>query len=323
MTKEDPNFWYLYVITDPRYFGPFKYGDLHLETLPVYIGISFKEIRFKDHLRSFYGDNKHNKKAKSIYMQKMTNESGLKPLFQKILVNIPKKDICSLEIKYISLIGREDKNQGTLLNLTSGGEGCFQMEVSDKTKKVLSEKAKARMTPEFRKKLCEIMTKANAHRIGVKRPEHSEMMKKISGPAHRTPEYHEKTSGQKNVNNKYFWMLYKDGFFLYEGYCASDMCKLFGLNIPKVYQVVNTNVRHHGYTIFRESYRDGLIIGDLYIKYRYIITDLNTNEIIYDGNRLKELESLVDDINSTIIERSFRDNKSKYKHYKISREKLD
>ena len=65
--------------------------------------------------------------------------------------NISKEDAIKKEIEFIQLYGRRDQNNGTLCNLTDGGEGVVNM--SEEGKSVLRELAKKRVVPEERKKM--------------------------------------------------------------------------------------------------------------------------------------------------------------------------
>lgn len=65
--------------------------------------------------------------------------------------NISKEEAIKKEIEFIQLYGRRDQNNGTLCNLTDGGEGAVNM--SEEGKSVLRELAKKRVVPEERKQL--------------------------------------------------------------------------------------------------------------------------------------------------------------------------
>jgi hypothetical protein len=56
--------------------------------------------------------------------------------------NISWEKALSKEIEFISIYGRIDKQNGTLSNLTDGGEGVLGIIHSEKTKKILSERFK-------------------------------------------------------------------------------------------------------------------------------------------------------------------------------------
>jgi hypothetical protein len=56
--------------------------------------------------------------------------------------NISWEEALNKEIEFISIYGRIDKNNGTLSNLTDGGEGVLGIIHSEKTKKILSERFK-------------------------------------------------------------------------------------------------------------------------------------------------------------------------------------
>jgi len=114
------NNFYNYILLDPRKKGKFLYENLEFEFEPFYVGKG-KCGRHKRHLLNVkYGNFKNSPKNQKI--NKLI-KMGLEPL-----VIIIESDLCeeaSFENeKYlINLIGRKDLNNGTLLNLTDGGEG--------------------------------------------------------------------------------------------------------------------------------------------------------------------------------------------------------
>ena len=51
-------------------------------------------------------------------------------------------NVCQIEIDLIKKYGRKDLNEGTLVNLTDGGEGAYGRQISLKTKKQISDSVK-------------------------------------------------------------------------------------------------------------------------------------------------------------------------------------
>lgn len=98
------------------------YKHIRLDTNEVfYIGIG------KDEKRAYQTDNRRNK-----YWKNIINHTKYK-------VEITHKDICyeeaqAIEKYLISFYGRSNKNEGTLCNLTDGGEGCLGIIVSEETR---------------------------------------------------------------------------------------------------------------------------------------------------------------------------------------------
>ena len=88
-------------------------------------------------------------------------------------------EVVELEKYWISFYGRRNLNEGPLVNLTDGGEGCYGRLVSEETKKKIGEKSKLKVyTDEYREKLSNAFRGEKNHRYG-KRPS-KETRRKIS-----------------------------------------------------------------------------------------------------------------------------------------------
>jgi|LakMenEpi03Aug12_release.lakeMendotaPanAssembly.Ray.scaffolds.fasta_scaffold591922_1 hypothetical protein len=93
-------------------------------------------------------------------------------------------DACKKEIEFIKLYGRKDIQNGTLVNLTDGGQGAKGIKRTDKHKKILSDRMKGKKLSlglkrtEEHKKRISIALKEKKHSLGCKRTE--EHKKKIS-----------------------------------------------------------------------------------------------------------------------------------------------
>lgn len=106
---------------------PIIYKHIRLDTLEVfYIGIGKKSERA------------FSKQRRNKYWHSIVNKFG----YKVELINEVEswKEACEIEIKLIEQFGRKDKNTGTLVNMTSGGEGAHDM--SEESKKSISEKMK-------------------------------------------------------------------------------------------------------------------------------------------------------------------------------------
>lgn len=147
----------------------YLYRHIRLDKNEVfYIGIGsdckgyFK--RAKSHqYRNYYWNNIVNKTSYEIEI---------------LLDDSSKEDAIKKEIEFISLYGRKDLNSGTLVNMTSGGEGLNGFKHSDSSKLKISEYQKNKtFSEETRKKISE-------SKIGKKRGiVHSEESKKIISEA--------------------------------------------------------------------------------------------------------------------------------------------
>lgn len=88
-------------------------------------------------------------------------------------------EIVELEKFWISFYGRRNLNEGPLVNLTDGGEGCYGRILSEETKKKIGEKSKLKVySKEYREKLSNSFKGIKNHRYGKKLLE--ETKRKIS-----------------------------------------------------------------------------------------------------------------------------------------------
>ena len=97
---------------------------------PFYIGIS------KDAYRPF------TKKGRNKYWLRITNKTEYK--VDILFDNLSYDEAKSKEIEFIALYGRKDSKNGTLVNMTDGGEGSLNIIVSDETRKLISQNNKGR-----------------------------------------------------------------------------------------------------------------------------------------------------------------------------------
>lgn len=125
----------------------YLYRHIRLDKKEVfYIGIGsdckgyFKRAKSHKH-RNYYWNNIVNKTNYEI----------------EILFNdLSREDAIKKEIEFISLYGRKDLNSGTLVNMTSGGEGLNGFKHSDSSKLKISEYQKKKIfSEETRKKISE------------------------------------------------------------------------------------------------------------------------------------------------------------------------
>lgn len=59
--------------------------------------------------------------------------------------------------------------------------------------------------------------------------------------------------GKDSKLNKYHYLLYKEGFFLYEGFSLTEMSNLFGLKRTMLAKISWNGHRYKGYQVFREE----------------------------------------------------------------------
>lgn len=111
------NNFYIYIYLDPRKPGNYKYNDLAFNFEPIYLGKG-KGNRDMYHYK-YYCDNEIlQRKLKKI------RDLDLEPIIMRIVEQLPEAEALSKEVELIKSIGRLNLLEGTLCNLTDGGEGC-------------------------------------------------------------------------------------------------------------------------------------------------------------------------------------------------------
>lgn len=162
------NEYYVYILLNPLKSGNYTYGIYSFDYEPFYVGKGKGK-------RMYYHSVKNKESSKNnikFGILKKINESSRKPIYLKIKENLYEDESFELEKKLIDLIGLRIDNKGPLSNMTYGGEGVSGYKHNDKTKKLLSEKAKGRIISEAQRKA---ISNANKGRIFSK-----ESRKKIS-----------------------------------------------------------------------------------------------------------------------------------------------
>lgn len=135
----------VYVYCDPRYPGPYKYGNYSFSYKPIYVGKGSQ----KWHRRNVHSNRSSNSRLKkTIYKLKKNN---LIPIIVTIVKAVTEKTAYNIEKSLINIIGRADKGLGPLFNFTNGGEGqsgrFFSREEKNK-RSINSKKYFNSLTPE-------------------------------------------------------------------------------------------------------------------------------------------------------------------------------
>lgn len=120
------NNYYVYIYLDPRKHGEYIYGDYCFLYEPFYIG---------------KGKCNRYKKKKNKYCERKINNIRrleLELIIIKLKENLNENESFILESELIKTIGRQDLNEGPLINFTDGGEGKSGYIPSKKTKKLMS-----------------------------------------------------------------------------------------------------------------------------------------------------------------------------------------
>lgn len=124
--------YYVYVYLDPR--KPMASGDFEFE--PFYVGKG-KGYRASVHLQASHRKSDKNR-LKVNRMLAIEKATGAPPPFVRFRENLSQEEASKLEVELIAKLGRLDKKQGPLTNLSDGGDGCAGL--SERGRKALSEK---------------------------------------------------------------------------------------------------------------------------------------------------------------------------------------
>ena len=126
----------------------FVYMYLDLDNIPFYVGKG-KDYRY--YVGCHLGKACANKLLKNKIRK--VGEDNVKIYF--LYKNLTEEEAFKYERYYISVFGRRDLKEGTLCNLTDGGEGYGRRIVSKETRKRMSESSKGEKNPMYGKKMSE------------------------------------------------------------------------------------------------------------------------------------------------------------------------
>ena len=157
MTLE--NNWYVYMHT-------------RLDNLqPFYIGIGNK----KNFARAYeFREDKRNE-----IWWKIFNKTQIK--VDILFNNLQRLDACEKEKELIKKYGRKDLSEGSLSNMTDGGDGIWNCKRTEETKKKLSLQKLGNKNPQFGKKQSpELIEKRFKNIKGCKRDESTKLNQSIS-----------------------------------------------------------------------------------------------------------------------------------------------
>jgi len=154
--------FYVYVYLDPRKPGLFKYGEYEFGYEPIYVGKGQGE-RLEEHwLYAKKGILREGNRHKFNKLRKIMKE-GLEPIIFRYKNNLEEDVSFLLETKMITTIGRNDKKEGPLVNMTDGGEGLSGYVYSKKQREENSKRLKQYykenpFSEELKKKLSDFWT---------------------------------------------------------------------------------------------------------------------------------------------------------------------
>jgi hypothetical protein len=227
---------------------PYVYRHIRLDkNEPFYIGI---------------GSDMTNKRAnerarRSELWKKIVAKSEYE--IEILMDDITFEEAKSKEIEFIKLYGRIDLGNGTLANLTDGGDGAINRIFTPEHRRKLS------LSQIGKEKSEEIKDKLRKYRIGkFNSPEARLKISKANKGRINTPELMELLRNRKGEKNpafgikgadnksfKGFIQVFKNGVYLgkYEGirHCAES----FGVEATKVSAVINGRRNHTGGYIFK------------------------------------------------------------------------
>jgi len=142
------NDFYVYIYLDPRKHGKYKYDEYDFDYEPFYVGKG-------------KGNRDRKINGRNNFFSKIINKikkQKLNPIIIKLHKNLNESDSFILETKLIKLIGRRNINDGSLTNLTNGGDGIsgykFSNEIIRKKRKDFSY-----IEAEFKKNKYKLITK--------------------------------------------------------------------------------------------------------------------------------------------------------------------
>lgn len=131
------NQYYVYIYLDPRKSGNYSYTDPETGEVfkfyyePFYVGMG-KGKRWKTHLSEAKFQRKIiSNRHKCNIINKIKRETGNDPIILKLYENISLQKAKDIEILYIKIIGRVNLHNGSLVNLTNGGDGVVAKVVSE------------------------------------------------------------------------------------------------------------------------------------------------------------------------------------------------
>lgn len=112
-------------------------------------------------------------------------------------------EICRKETEFIALYGREDLEEGTLINLTNGGEGIpGRIKTAEEIEKSASKHRGKQHTPEHRKKISDANKGENNAFFGKKHTKKTKKQMSRSGKLKVITPVHEKNL--KEGHSRYF-----------------------------------------------------------------------------------------------------------------------
>jgi hypothetical protein len=130
---------------------------------PFYIGIG----KVSSNIKNYSIDSEHYRRAysntnRNRYWKHVTQMTDY--VVEILFESDNREIIIQKEIEFITLYGRKDLKQGSLVNMTSGGEGTIERSYSSETKIKMSTSAKRNITHDRKIKLINQLDKNHSTR---------------------------------------------------------------------------------------------------------------------------------------------------------------
>lgn len=138
--------YYIYIYLDPRKPGKYKYCEYEFDHEPFYVGFGYGN-RYKQHTYPSLL-NKDGNKLKVNKILKILS-LNLFPIIIKLSENLLLQEAQLIEMNLIKNIGRINLQQGTLTNLTDGGESNNNRIISEKDRLNRSERIRGKKNPNY------------------------------------------------------------------------------------------------------------------------------------------------------------------------------
>lgn len=213
----------------------YVYRHIRLDkNIPFYIGIGCKV--------SYGRAYESNPSKRTAFWCRVANKAGYK--VEIMFDNLYKEEAVIKEKEFISLYGRLDLNLGSLVNMTDGGDGIFNIVVSDERRKKISENMKGSKNHQYGKKQSEetklkrVLSFKNNTNKKIRSTYDKMLFSVTSGQAKKTEVYN-------YITKEYI------GTYL----SMSEACRQCGLNhlrsSSKAAMVANGKRNHHKNLIFK------------------------------------------------------------------------
>ena len=210
----------------------YVYKHTRLDTNePFYIGIGNK----KDFGRAYeFKQSKRNVIWWKIFLK---TDIQVEIVFE----NLTKDEAASKEKELIKKYGRKDLNEGSLCNMTDGGDGTFNHKISEETRKKISESKIGSKNPQFGKKQSkELIEKRFRNIIGRSRSKESKKTQSLATIK----------SGQAKEVDVF---KYETNEYVGRFYAISEACRVLGFHYlnSKAVAVANGKRNHTKGYVFR------------------------------------------------------------------------